>query len=399
MAATVIVGGTDSFVTARYIELSGCQREIGRALAAAAHATHGDTVAPRRIDRDVERVRRRWFERNYPQLHERSLGLADHFGIDANDTSVAIDTLGTHVTAAACSVGFYPAHTTADGHAILGRNMDFPTATMSEFFGRQSLSGERAAAADPWIVAMHPDEGHRSLSICFGDPMGSMDGVNDAGLAVALLADSVEPALDAARHRQVGLSEGQLARYVLDTCATADEAKDALRLAKHYYMGIPCHYVIADRSGNSFVWEHSAQRNREFAVTPAADCDGRIACTNHLLHRWRDASGLSDEGTFPNATAVRTFQRWQDLTNSMSRAACPTRQQIGEHFERVRFIGPAPDTRTIWHATYDLESATAQMTFYLGDRDGTSQYSAPVSFDLGDRATTTVQARGVAARA
>lgn len=385
MSATVIVGGADSFLTVRYVELAGSQRDMGRALAAAAHAAHGDTVVPRRIDRDVERVRRRWFERNHPQLHERSLGLADYFGIPASDTSVVIDALGTQVSAAACSVGFYPAPTTADGHAILGRNMDFPTTTMSEFFGRQPLPGERAAAADPWIVEMHPDDGYASLSICFGDPMGTMDGVNDAGLAVALLADSVEPPLDAARRVQVGLSEGQLARYVLDTCATADEAKDALRLAKHYYIGLPCHYMIADRKGNGFVWEHSTQRNREFVVTPAAHRSGRLACTNHLLHRWPDATGLSDEGTFPNATAVRTFQRWQTLTNSMSGAARPSRRQITEHFERVRFAAPAPGTRTIWHAAYDLDDATAEMSFYMGDCDGVSRYSAPVAFDLRDR--------------
>jgi predicted choloylglycine hydrolase len=391
MTATVIAGGAHSLLTVRHIRLSGSQHEIGRALAAAAHEAHGDTVVPKRIDRDVERVRRRWFERNYPTLHERTMGTAAYFGIDSKDTSVALDTLGTHPPSAACSVGFYPGPGTSDGHATLARNMDFATTTLSEFVGRQPLPGERAAVADPWVVETYPDHGYASLTICFGDAMGAMDGINDAGLAVALLADSVEPSLDTERKRQVGLTELQLIGYVLDNCATAEEAKDALRLAKHYYLGLPCHYVVADRTGASFVWEHSLHRNREIVVTPALERNGHLVCTNHLLQRWPDATGLSD-GDSPAATATGTFRRWRTLTESMDRDSRVDRRQVREHLEGVRFVGPAPGTRTIWHAIYDLEDATAEVGFYLGDRDGTSHYSPLLAFSIRDSSMAIVNA-------
>ncbi len=56
---------------------------------------------------------------------------------------------------------------------------------------------------------------------------------------------------------RVGLAEQQVVRYLLDTCASAEEAKEALLLAKHYYFFTPCHFMVADRSGAAFVWEHS----------------------------------------------------------------------------------------------------------------------------------------------
>ena len=223
------------------------------------------------------------------------------------------DALGTLSRRPACSVTFHPGASMSDGHPLLARNMDFPTTTFSEFQGRPPFPGERAAVADPWIVELHPDDGHASICIGFGDVMGGMDGINAAGLAVALLADSVQPPLEPTATPQVGLSEGQVVRYLLDTCATVAEAKDALRLAKHYYQGLPCHYVVADRSGASFVWEHSRYRNREVIVEPPVGHGDRLVCTNHLLHRWPDATDLSDDED-EAGTAVRTYARWRTLT-------------------------------------------------------------------------------------
>ena len=244
--------------TVRHVIARGNQQEIGRTLAAAAHATHAGDCRPSRVDPAVERVRRRWFELHHPVLAERGRGVGEYFEIDPADTTVALDALGTFKRRVGCSVAFYPGHGTQDGHALLGRNFDFPTTSLSEFQGRTPMPGERAAVADPWIVELHPDEGYASVCVGIGDVMGGMDGINAAGLAVALLADDVNPPLEPSWHLQVGLSEGQVVRYLLDTCSTVDEAKDALRIAKHYYQGLPCHFLVADRSGASLFWSTHA---------------------------------------------------------------------------------------------------------------------------------------------
>ena len=379
MSSTTIVGDESSIVRVRHVVAAGNERQIGQILATASRDAGGE---PRlgRVDADVERVRRRWFEQHYPAMAQRGRGVADVFGL-SDDAAVALDTITVDHAHAGCSVAFVPGADTADGHPVLARNMDFPTVTLSEFFGRAPRRGERAAVADTWIVELHPDDGHASLCVGFGDVMGGMDGVNDAGLAVALLADDTNPALEPSGAPQVGLSEGQVVRYLLDTCADVAEAKDALRIAKHYYRSLPCHYVIADRHGDSFVWEHSRHRNRELAVEPGR----RPVCTNHLLHDCPDAAAIAD-GT-SSATASHTHERWRRLAAASRRPGPVSRADIDQQLRSVRFDDPADTTRTIWHAVYDLADGSVDIEFYLGDVDSRPTYAAPLHLGLTSQST------------
>lgn len=380
MAFTTLHAGDEDFATVRHLRVEGSQREIGRALAAAAEEVHGAAARPVPApDHVLERARRRWFARNHPLLLDRMGGVADHFGFALDDCSVSLDWLGTYDVPAGCSVAFYPGQGTKDGHGRLARNFDFPTATFSQLVGGSSLSGERPLAADPWIVELHPDTGYASVVVTIMDVNGAMDGVNEAGLAVALLADNETPDPEPTGGPAVGLSEQQVARYLLDTCATVEEAKDALLAAKHYYFFTPCHFVVADRSGASFVWEHSPRRNREVIVDSAGD--GRLVCTNHLLHRWADASQLPvEDGSL--GTAALTYHRWRTLTAATSEAGVVDPDAIRSQFEQVRFVTPVEGARTFWHAQYDVDAASMAVSFYLHDRDGRSVYSDPREFSL-----------------
>jgi predicted choloylglycine hydrolase len=376
-----LIGGTGDFLRVRHLRAEGSQREIGRALAAAAEDAHGEAASPRRTDPQVEVVRRQWFDGHHPAHAERIRGVADHFGIDPTDPSVALDWLGTYDLPAGCSVAFYPGTGTKDGHGLLSRNFDFPTATFTQIVGLPPLPDERPLAADPWVVELHPDSGYASVVVGIMDLMGGMDGINEAGLAVALLADNETPEPEPTGAPQVGLSEQQVVRYLLDNCATVDEAKQALMLAKHYYFFTPCHFVVADRSGRSFVWEHSPRRNREVIVDQDPATSGRIVCTNHLLHRWPDPAQLpTDDG--PDGTAALTYARWRTLDEATADGAVVDRDDIREQFAAVRFTAPIQEARTFWHALYDVDDASAEVSFFLHDLDGTSRYSRPMRFAL-----------------
>jgi hypothetical protein len=100
-----------------------------------------------------------------------------------------------------------------------------------------------------------------------------------------------------------------------------------------------------------------------------------------LLHRWPDATDLSDDDEA--GTAVRTYARWRTLTAATSRPGVVTRDEVGGQLAAVRFVAPAEGTRTIWHAMYDLAAAAVELRFFLGDDGGTSAYSAPVVIALG----------------
>ena len=83
---TVAGGDPGDFLTVRHIRAGGSQREIGRQLAAAAHAVHGPAAAPRAAaDRLVERARRRWFDMHHPAQAARMRGVADYFGLDRDE--------------------------------------------------------------------------------------------------------------------------------------------------------------------------------------------------------------------------------------------------------------------------------------------------------------------------
>ncbi len=133
----VIAGeGPDDFLTVRHLRVAGSNYEIGGALATAAREVHGEAAGPRpAVSPVVQRARRRWFELHHPILAERGRGMAEVFGVDYESDEWDVVWLATYDTPAGCSVAFYPGEGTKDGHGILARNFDFPTATASEIFG------------------------------------------------------------------------------------------------------------------------------------------------------------------------------------------------------------------------------------------------------------------------
>ncbi len=382
MTEVIAGGGRDDFLTVRHLRIAGTNREIGNALATASRAVHGRAAGPRPVtDPVVQRARRRWFDQHHPILAERGRGIADAFGVDYDSDAWDVVWLATYDGPAGCSVAFYPGEGTKDGHGILSRNFDFPTATLDQIMGGPGQPGERPLAADPWVVELHPDEGYASITVGIMDVAGAMDGINEAGLAVALLADNESPSPEPTGGPQVGLAEQQVVRYLLDTCATVDEAKDALLLAKQYYFFVPCHFVVADRSGRSFVWEHSAGHNREAIVDADRFESCRTVCTNHLLHTRADLTDLPTEDD-SLGTAAMTYSRWRSLHASSSTGSIVDRDEIRDAFRRVSFTAPIQGARTFWHALYDVEDASMQVSFYLRDIADQSAYTEPMTFSL-----------------
>ena len=308
--------------------------------------------------------------------------MAEALGVDYDSDAWDVVWLATYDGPAGCSVAFYPGDGTKDGHGVLSRNFDFPTATFDQIMGGPGRPGERPLAADPWVVELHPDVGYASITVGIMDVAGAMDGINEAGLAVALLADNESPNPEPTGGPQVGLAEQQIVRYLLDTCATVDEAKDALLLAKQYYFFVPCHFVIADRTGSSFVWEHSAGHNRE-AIVDADRFDGRrTLCTNHLLHARADLTDLPT-GDDSLGTAALTYSRWRSLHATTSTGAVVDRDDIRDAFRHVSFTAPIDGARTFWHALYDVDDASMEVSFYLHDTGDHSIYTDPMTFSLG----------------
>jgi hypothetical protein len=381
VSATIVAGGAkDDFLTVRRLRARGSNREIGRAMATAAREVHGEDAGPHRaVDRHVQRARRRWFAIHHPVLLERMSGAAEVFGVDPDDDRWDLGRLGRVEVPAGCSAVFHPGTGTKYRRALLGRNFDFPTGTYSDIVGVPRTPGEPALAADPWVIELRPDHGYASIVVGIMDIMGGMDGVNEVGLAVTLLADNESPAPEPSVVPQVGLSEQQVVRYLLETCRDVDEAKQALLMAKQYYIFVPCHFLVADRSGRSFVWEYSRGHNREHIVE--LEASDPLVCTNHLLHRWPDPAQLPADPRSAG-TAAFTYDRWRALQTQSVATALVDDADVRAHLDTVRFTFPSPGVRTLWQAIHDLDQASLEVSFFLGDRHGASQYSDPIRFSL-----------------
>lgn len=163
--------------------------------------------------------------------------------------------ISLNVTESACSAF---AAQNAEGERLFGRNFDFDY-------------------APAMLVKTKPNDGYASISmvnlaflgytkeelpmpLSFGSfvslaaPFLSFDGMNERGVAMALLA--VPHAEPPQGDDRVTLNTTTAIRLVLDKAATVEEAVALLGQYNYYFSGdVECHYLISDASGKSVVVE------------------------------------------------------------------------------------------------------------------------------------------------
>ena len=123
---TVIAGGLDKFIEVRHVILKGSNFEIGRKIGEIARRD-GVRIMPSK-DKVLNRTKREYMADSYPILYERMKGVAVSFGLNIADDSYDFTGLSQpQMTPPGCSVTFYPAEHTENGHNILSRNYDFPS--------------------------------------------------------------------------------------------------------------------------------------------------------------------------------------------------------------------------------------------------------------------------------
>ncbi|MDQ3897027.1 MAG: C45 family autoproteolytic acyltransferase/hydrolase [Actinomycetota bacterium] len=372
----IVAGGPDDYLEVRHVVVRGTNRQIGEELALLARDRHG-VVPARGGEPLVTRARRRWYQREWPAHYERMRGVADVHGVDVHDDTVELGLLPwLGSPAVGCSVAWLPPAVTATGHPTHSRNYDFPTGTLTEILGGEAQPGELPMTARPYVVETRPTNGGPAcLFVCAYELLGGcIDGVNEEGLVVALLADDESGSGDATLAPAVGLNEIQLLRFVLETCVDTCEAREALLSAKQHFMFLPCHFLVADARGDSFVWERTG--SREYVVDGGG---GVQVVTNHLLHGRPSLADLPpDDG--PSATYARARRLTEAVT---ARTAPLSTGDIEAAHACVHREDPGSPTRTLWHGIYDAADRTLDVSFYLGDApDGGVRRSPYLSFGL-----------------
>jgi hypothetical protein len=303
-----------------------------------------------------------YMERNYTIHYERMKGSAAALGLDIQDDSYNFSGLPQPMELPGvtnCSAVFYHAASTNTNHNILSRNEDFSTITLDVV---NPKTGKKPAFVTPYVFEVYPDEGYPSLYICAVDYLGGVfEGINSQGLAASGFTEA--EAIGASKPTAgVGMHEALSMRYLLDMCKDVEQAKRALLSLKHFYIYMPCHYLIADKSGKSFIFEFSPTRERTFIV----DGNGPQCITNHLVYKYNDANNVPDG-------LKESFNRLEILRKAVKSGGKFSIEQIKEINSRVAvppYISQNPQfppARTLWHSIYDLDEKKLSVKFYLGE--------------------------------
>jgi len=368
--STSIGGAPDDFMCVRHLVLRGSQFDIGRALALEVLASFPQAPAP--DDQLLNRARRTWFERNWPEHYARMAGVADAMGVDLLDDGACVTELNATPFEVGCSALWCPPSASVDGHPRIGRNFDFLTGSVLDAFGLPPDPAQPPMMSRPYVVETHPDDGRAAVVVVGGDLSGCFDGINDAGLAVALFADDESASLQPTHQLQAGVHETQLPRLLLDRCSTVDEAVEVLYGAKQYDNFITCHYLVADAHGDAIVWERESH-NTEHVVRAT---DAPMCVTNHLLHRHASVDALPEDGPDSN-----TYERARTLQRRLERTPL-TPADIRAAMRAVRVEGPIPTARTLWSALYDLTDRSLTVEFYLGEEEGGQRRTGDFTYSL-----------------
>lgn len=377
--AEILVDGAHSALDVRKITLRGSHAEIGRWLGSYARSNLGVVKRPW-TDPSATREQRAWLARYWPAHYARAQGAASAFEASFEDDTLDFSFLYYDVGVPGCSVVFYPPATTRVAAPLVARNFDYPYRGIPR--PGEAQPGQ-AHAARAFLIEARPTDGIASLYMCAFDLLGAcMDGVNEHGLAVALLADNETVSRGLATpigRNAVGLNEIQTPLFLLETCANAQEARAALRAAPHYHAGTPNHFLVADRSGDAFVWEMSSSGDEMHII----DANGAALCvTNHLLH----TSGPAD-----TPAIVESRARLDALRNALTDVSAEDAESARQRNLLVEARTPAGEgqyawaegpARTLWCAVYDLTHAAVSIDFFSGDGAGGPSRTTTRRFSL-----------------
>ena len=192
MSDTIVAGSANDFMRARHLSFRGPQRAIGGALAHIATGELGTDKGLAWADPETTKRQLQWLRSHWPAHYQRSMGVVDALGLDADDHRIDPSCLYYYWAVPGCSNAFWPGAMTANGHATLARNYDFTTGTVFELMGQSVPPEAKNATAAPFIVETYPDdpaEGYPTLCLTSYELLGSAtDGINSEGLEVSLMS-------------------------------------------------------------------------------------------------------------------------------------------------------------------------------------------------------------------
>jgi len=279
----------------------------------------------------------------------------------------------------ACT-SFQAGNSTGDGY-LFGRNYDF--------FKNPTL-----------VLTSHPRDGYASISTCDLSHLGygleklpvtvaskalclaaiyaPMDGMNEKGLCVSIMALPKQAAWQDSGKPVVGTSIYM--RLILDRCATLDEALELtgkLDIRHDQAQGSGYHYFIADAQGNCAAVEFDKNDGWKTMVTRKPDSSKYMHITNHLLNPKYYTEEPNIEVGNPHSKSWWRYAQVRDFMNARNGCVGPEDAQeclsIVHWKDLVWENGMVENTQ--WSNVYDQSALTLRLRNW-------SDYDNTVNFKL-----------------
>lgn len=337
-----------------HIVAEGTNEDIGYRLGCLAKDYHNIDKSTS-IDSAIIASQYDYLKQYYPEHYARMSGFAKAYEKSLSDYNYDFSFFGRALNGTACSAVYYPPSTTSNRGGYISRNLDF---SIPRDITQSVFPFKRA-----YIVEMHPKSCYSSISLFCFEVFGlALEGINSEGLSVIHLADH-DTRIDhenlSTNETRKGFNEFLPIQYLLDTCSTANEAAEALKKLEHYHVAIPVHLLIADKQGNSFVFEYSSDGSQKVYIQGNPTTPLKI--TNFQLNRLSDAAKTRKmESRFDE----NGLDRYRILEKRLDRIQFPiTEKLIQETSTAVYVHADCEDKleRTLFHCIYDISSCIVKI--------------------------------------
>ena len=375
----IVPASNQNYMEVRHLVLQGSNREIGFALGNYARNRLGVAKLGSYREPIYGRARQEYLKHNFPSLLQRSIGVADAFGLDEGETRYDTTSLLFDFGAFGCSAIFFPPNLTANGHPLVARNLDFYIVSAREMVTGKSSPNEPNIFSRSFIAEFYPESEFASLQTTGPDFLNfPFDGVNEHGLFSTVLVDQQGPgeADPFTGGRDSGLSGMQVVALLMNKCKTVEEAKTVLLQNKIYMPFEAMHWLVADAHGLSTIFEIDGKSGQYYFIDGMPGKPQVI--TNHAVHcypRVDTFSSVESEATY------NTFTRYcllidlisghsgkfstEDCFNIMSKV-----YGRAQDAEEVGAKSPFP-MRTLWTLVADIAERKISIKYFLRDDPAT----------------------------
>lgn len=295
-----------------------------------------------------------YLRETYPEHFARMAGFARAYGQSLTKSNTDFSFFGYPLGDIACSAVYYPPATTSSGRGYISRNLDF---SIPKDF-------ENPRPAFPfkhtYLLEMYPESCYPSISMFCFEVFGlALEGINSEGLCVIHLADAdtrIDHPEMASGKTMKGFNEFLPIQYLLDRCADAQEALQALKQIEHYHLAVPVHLLVADRGGNSFIFEYAPDGSHKVFIQGRPDTPLKV--TNFQINRLSDPSMIK---VLESRAALNGLDRYRELEQRLDQVKFPiSEQQIHNTNTSVYVHTPHKDSieLTLFHSIYDTSSCS-----------------------------------------